>query len=442
MKWLKNTYLNNQFFYALLVIVAGYIVSFFLKFLFPIVQLSLLVLIGVFLLDFILLFFTNKTVYTERKYPERFSNGDWNKLSLQIQNQYSFPIHVRLIEELPIQLQIRNFEKKERLKKNENKTIDYEIKPTKRGEYQFGQLHIFVSCLGFFERKITQQTPVMIKNYPSFLQMRHYTLIATTNQLHQTGIKRIRKIGATTEFENIKNYSTGDEYRSINWKATGKAQKLMVNQYQEEKSQPVYSILDLGRAMRMPFDELTLLDYAINSSLVLSNVTLKKEEKAGIITFNDKVYKHIVADRKNHQMQLILEGLYHIQTDFKETDFSHLYSYAKKKLPQRSLLFIYTNFESLDALDRQINYLKLLKKNHVLVLVLFKNTELNEYIKTNPKDAMDIYRQTIAEKINYEKELIINKLHQYRIHTIYTEPKDLTIQSINKYLELKSRGLF
>jgi len=442
MKWIKNIFLKNQFFYALLLIAAAFVVSFFFKNLYSIVQIFLIIFGIIVFFDFLILFLTNRTVSTERMYPERFSNGDWNDLKIKIQNHYNLPMNFRLIEELPIQLQKRDFEKKLRLSKGEIKTVLYKLRPTARGEYQFRNLNVFISFLGFFERRVIQQQDFSVKTYPSFLKMNQFTLMATTNQLHQIGVKRIRKIGATTEFENIKQYSLGDEYRSINWKATGKSHKLMVNQYQEEKSQPVYSIIDLGRSMRMPFNELTLLDYAINSSLVLANVTLKKDEKAGLITFNKKIEKHIVADKKNHQMQMILETLYAIKTEFSETDFGRLYSYVKTKLPQRSLLFLYTNFETLDALERQIQYLKLLKKNHVLVVIMFKNSELNDYIQHKPGNVMDIYRQTIAEKINYEKELIINKLNRYGIHTIYTEPNNLTINAINKYLELKARGLF
>lgn len=442
MKWLNNIFLKNQFFYTFLGIAAFFVLSFFFKSLYSIGKIILIIYASILFIDFILLFFTNKNVYTTRNYPERFSNGDLNQLEILIQNQFPFQANFRLIDELPEQFQKRDFTIDLKLKKGEDKTIIYHLRPTQRGEYKFGQLNVFASILGFFERKIVQQNELIIKTYPSYLQMRKYTLLATTNQLQQIGVKRIRRIGATTEFENIKPYTVGDEYRFINWKATGKSNKLMVNQYQEEKSQPVYSIIDLGRSMRMPFNELTLLDYAINSSLVLSNVTLKKDEKAGLITINKKIEKHIVAERKNHQMNTILEALYAIKTDFKETDFGRLYSYTKKKLPQRALLFLYTNFETLDALERQIQYLKLIKKNHVLVIIMFKNSELNTYIKESPNNIMDIYRQTIAEKINYDKELIISRLHQYGIHTIYTEPNDLTVNSINKYLELKARGLF
>ncbi|MBQ0147992.1 MAG: DUF58 domain-containing protein [Flavobacteriaceae bacterium] len=442
MKWINSIYLRNELFYALLGIAALYIVSFFFHFLYPIISMIFGIFAVILFLDFTLLFFIKPSVITERIYPERFSNGDENFLGIKVQNQYKFKVKIRLIEELPVQFQKRNFSKILKLKSDEVSSFQYSVRPTQRGEYIFKNLNAFISFIGFFERRIIQQEKLTIKTYPSYLKMHQYTLMATTNKLHQLGVKKIRRIGTTTEFDNIRTYSTGDEYRFINWKATGKTHRLMVNQYQEERSQPVYNILDLGRSMRMPFNQMSLLDYAINSSLVLANVTLAKQEKAGILTFNKKVEKHIVADRKNHQMQMILEALYGVNTNFEETDFGRLYSYTKKHLTQRSLLFIYTNFETLDALERQIQYLKLIKNNHVLVVILFKNTELQKFIQLAPKDTMSIYRHTIAEKLNYDKELIIHRLHQYGIHTIYTEPNQLTVNSINKYLELKARGIF
>ena len=442
MNWINNIFLKNQFFYALLGIAALFVLSFFFKSLFPFVSILLIIFIVIVLIEFVVLFSSKHTITSERIYPERFSNGDENQLSIKIQNKFKQNIRLRIIEELPIQFQKRDFELHLKLNKDEEQLVNYSLRPTERGEYIFGNLNVFATWIGFVERQLKQHEEIKIKTYPSYLQMRQYSLLATTNQLHQMGVKRIRKVGVTTEFETIRPYTIGDEYRHINWKATAKSHKLMVNQFQEEKSQPVYNILDLGRSMRMPFNGLTLLDYAINSSLVLANITLNKQEKAGIITFNNTIDKHIVADRKNHQMNMILEGLYAIKTDYKETDYGRLYSYTKKKLTQRSLLFIYSNFESLDALERQIQYLRLIKKNHVLVLIMFKNSELNNYIHQNPKNTLDIYRKTIAEKMNFDKELIIQRLHQSGIHTIYTEPNDLTVNSINKYLELKAKGLF
>ena len=126
-----------------------------------------------------------------------------------------------------------------------------------------------------------------------------------------------------------------------------------MNNYQEEKAQQVYSIIDKGRAMKMPFDGLSLLDYSINASLVISNIALLKQDKAGIITFSEKLGAFLPADRKRLQMQKILSVLYNQKSLYLESNYEILSAYLKKKVTRRSLLFFFTNFESLSTLRRK-----------------------------------------------------------------------------------------
>jgi len=280
-----------------------------------------------------------------------------------------------------------------------------------------------------------------VPTYPSFMQLRKYNLVAISNNLHQYGIKKIRRIGHTMEFEQIKDYVLGDDLRTINWKATAKKSQLMVNQFQDEKSQPVYSVIDKGRVMKMPFDGLMLLDYAINAALVISNVALKKHDKAGIIAFSKKLENIVVAEKRTSQMNLILEALYNVETDFHESDFGRLYADIKRNITQRGLMLLYTNFETLDGLHRQIPYLKGIAKNHLLVVIFFKNTELERIINNPAETVQQAYDKVIAEKFAFEKRLIVNELQKYGIQSILTTPENLTIDTINKYLEIKARGL-
>ncbi|MBN2868328.1 MAG: DUF58 domain-containing protein, partial [Flavobacteriaceae bacterium] len=223
--------------------------------------------------------------------------------------------------------------------------------------------------------------------------------------------------------------------------ATAKRNALMVNQFQDEKSQPVYSVIDKGRVMKMPFNQLTLLDYAINASLVISNVALKKQDKAGIFTFSKRVENRVVAERRTSQMNLILEGLYNVNTDFFESDFGRLYADIKRNITHRSLILLYTNFETLDSLHRQLPYLKGISKNHLLVVIFFENTELDKFIKAPAETIQQTYDKVVAEKFAFEKRLIVNELKKYGIYSILTTPENLTLDTINKYLEIKARGL-
>lgn len=441
MKKLKKLYFSNQFFYFLIGFVFLFTLSFFFEFLFFTSVILFLTFIFVVSIDVYLLFKHQNPIKIKRIYPEKLSNGDENELTIQLTSQLKNKIKLRLIEELPIQFQYRDFLKTLNLIDSEIQTIHYQLTPKQRGEYHFGFCHVFISILGFVERKYSLEENLMIPCYPSFIQLKKYMLLATTNRLHELGVKKIRKIGTTLEFERIREYTLGDEYRLINWKATAKSQKLKVNQYQDEKSQPIISIIDTGRAMRMPFENLTLLDYAINSSLVLSYVAISKQDKSGLITFSKRIEKQIVPEKKSVQMQLISETLYNITTDFKESEFGKLYTLLKRTVNQRSLLFLYTNFETLDALNRQLNYLRLINKNHVLVVVIFSNSELNQLANTSSSKIRGIYDKIIAEKFIYEKQLIIKEMQSHGIQTILTEPKNLTINSINKYLEIKAKGL-
>jgi uncharacterized protein (DUF58 family) len=394
------------------------------------------------ILDTIILFAAKNGVKGKRVLPEKFSNGDENPVNLVISNYYTFNVNVTIIDELPVQFQDRDFIIERKLEASSSSEIEYKLRPVERGEYHFGKLNIYVtSVFGLISRRFISEDNAMVPTYPSFMQLRKYDLIAISSNLHQYGIKKIRKIGHTMEFEQIKDYVLGDDLRTINWKATAKRNQLMVNQFQDEKSQPVYSIIDKGRVMKMPFDGLTLLDYAINASLVISNVALKKQDKAGILDFSKKGENIVVAERRTSQMNLILETLYNVSTDFYESDYSRLYADVKRNITQRSLMLLYTNFETLDSLHRQLPYLKGIAKSHLLVVIFFKNTELNTLITEKAETVQQAYDKVIAEKFAFEKRLIVNELQKYGIQSILTSPQDLTIDTINKYLEIKARGL-
>ena len=271
--------------------------------------------------------------------------------------------------------------------------------------------------------------------------MRQYEFMAISNRLTELGIKKIRRIGVSQEFEQIRPYVPGDEVRSVNWKATARRNELMVNAFQEEKSQAIYCLIDKGRVMKSPFEELTLLDYAINASLVMSNIALIKQDKAGVMTFSDRIGQMVPADRKPGQLSRILELLYRKKTRFLETDYESLYLQVKQHIRQRSLLLLFTNFETVNALHRVLPYLRRLAKDHLLIVIFFENTELQELLSGPARTTEEIYLKTIAEKFFYEKQQIMRELQQYGIQSVLTPPEKLTVNTINKYLEVKARGM-
>jgi len=438
---LKKFYLELNFFYALVGIIVLFILSFFYYPLFNVAKILLLSL-GIFtLFDVLVLFGAKKGVSAKRVLPEKFSNGDDNPIEIHLKNQYTFPILAKIIDEVPFQFQKRDFLIKKRFKLNEEHAFVYQLRPTERGEYSFGKLIVNVqSPLTLVSKRYDFSEGDMVPTYPSFIQLRKFDLIALAYR-NEFGLKKVRRIGHTMEFEQIKDYVLGDDIRTINWRATAKRNQLMVNQFQDEKSQPIYSVIDKGRVMKMPFNQMSLLDYAVNATLVMSSITLRKQDKAGMFCFSKKVENRVVAERRTSQMGLILETLYNIRTDFLESDYSKLYADIKRNVKHRSLLFLYTNFETLDGLERQLPYIQAIAKQHVLVTIFFENSELEALI-SNPAETMqEIYNKTIAEKFSYEKRLIVKELESRGVYSILTKPENLTVNVINKYLEIKARGI-
>ena len=255
------------------------------------------------------------------------------------------------------------------------------------------------------------------------------------------GIKKLRRIGHNYEFEQIKNYIRGDDIRSINWKATGKNHSIMVNQYQDERAQQVYMVIDKSRSMELRFNEMTYLDYAINSSLVMANIALKKYDKAGLITFSNKLGSTLKADRSKLQLRKILEQLYKEVPSDGESDYNLLLHLTRRMMNGRSLIILYTNFESLSSLEKTIPYLRRINKIHLLVLVFFEDSEINEFASSDKQEITEVYQRALAGKYLTQKRKMKSLLQKPGIQTILTTPEKLSIDTLNKYLELKSKGL-
>ena len=439
--FISSLYFSKRVYIILYGLSGFFLLSFWFSTLFLISWGLLIIFITILLSDLIRLYIGTK-FSASRILPDKFSNSDANRVELRFQNQYLLPIRLEIIDEIPVQFQKRDFLKIISMPRLSTKRFTYTLTPLKRGVYTFGYLNCYVStALQLIKRRYRFEAKLDVKVYPSFIQMRALDFLSIDQKMSQYGMKKIRKIGHTMEFEQIKNYVIGDDIRTINWKATAKQNNLMVNQYQDEKSQPIYTIIDMGRVMKMPFEGLSLLDYAINSSLAFSNIALKKKDKVGMLTFSNSVENFVPAKAKKTHLNTLLETLYGIETNFLVSDFNRLYAHNKRRITQRSLLMLYTNFEHLNSLKRQMPYLKALSKSHLLVVIFFENTELDELASKPATKLTEIYEKTIAKEFIYNKQLMVKELERHGIQTVLTPPKALSVNTINKYLEIKARGL-
>ena len=439
-RYLQSLFFSKRFYWGLAAIIVLFVFAYFSQLLFIIARIVTLFFFLLIIIDYIVLYKITG-ITAKRILPERLSNGDENKIKVIVTNDYSFRAAIRLIDELPVQFQKRDFYLKEFIASGEERSIIYNVKPLERGEYIFFDLNVFATTpLNLVVRRYKIPAQQMVKVYPSYFSLRKYDLLAYSNNLSESGNRKIRKIGQSVEFEQIREYVSGDDIRTINWKATArKGGQHMVNNYMDERSQQVYCIIDKGRVMKMPFEGMTLLDYAINPTLILSRVALLKQDRAGLVTFSDAIGQVLPAERRAGQMNNILETLYDQKTQFGESNYEKLFALIRTRISQRSLLVLFTNFESLTGLQRQLPYIRSIAKTHLVLVVFFENTELRQLTDEPVSDIEGLYIRTIAEKFMHEKHLMVKELQQHGIFTILTAPEHLTINTVNKYLELKAR---
>jgi uncharacterized protein (DUF58 family) len=403
---------------------------------------GLLVLLSIMLgLELYQLKSVSKDIKGSRVTQEKLSLGDLQDIQYQISNTSNHAVNISLVDELPLQFQYRKEITELTLAANGEKIVEFPIFPSSRGEYHFGTLYAYLSLptISLVQLRVPLADAQMVMVYPSILQMKKYALHVMYKAAHMYGIRKVRTIGENDEFEHIRTYQYGDNEKSINWKATSKKGELLVNQFQDSRSQNVYCIVDKGRTMEMSFHKLTLLDHAINSALVIANITLQKYDKAGLITFCNNIDTLVPAASAPTQLELILKSLYAQTPVFKESNFELLYLYIRKKITKRSIIFLYTNFENKVELERNLPFIRMVAKQHLLVVILFINTELNTKAELPPATLSEIYEQTIAQSLLNEKEDIARELNKYGIQTILTKPEDLSINVINKYLEIKAK---
>ena len=397
--------------------------------------------IGVVIAESILLWRIQHMV-AKRTMDERLSLGDDNYVHVDVQTDSPTPLRLTIIDELPIQFQARDIEFDLDMRQKPAARCTYVVHPTRRGAYDYGSINVYArTFLGLVERRYSFEAARSAKVYASVINMKRQELRAFSQSGKPHGARRIRRLGHTMEFEKIKPYVAGDDRRTMNWRATARAGVPMVNLYQDERAQDVYAIIDTGRVMKMPFVGLTLVDHAVNASLAFANIVLKTSDRAGLIVYDSKTSRIVPAEGNVRHLADINDVLYALDTQFLESDDVHMVRAVRAATHSRALLMLYTNIESMSALKRRLPAFRALARFHVLVVVIFENTELRSVANEEVRNLEGVYRTTVAADFALTKREIVVELRRIGIYAILTAPEDLSAASIDVYLEMKARGV-
>lgn len=317
----------------------------------------------------------------------------------------------------------------------------YHVRPVRRGDYRFGGAVLrYHSLLRTFLRQARYALDADVKVYPNVLEVRKYDLMARKGLLFEMGLRQSRMFGVGAEFERLREYSTDDEFRRINWKATARRGKPIAAEYETERSQFVLCALDTGRLMRPPIGDLAKLDYVVNTALLLSYVASLKGDHVGLLTFADQVGSYLAPKRGKGQFYRMLEALYNVQFQPVESDYARALSYLSLKQKRRSLLVVFTDLVTLDAARPLIANMARLAQRHLPLCVTISDPNITRLAGQPPRDSDAVYQRAVAEMLIDERQVILDTLNRNGVLTIDVPADKLTVSVINTYLELKARG--
>ena len=386
---------------------------------------------------------TAKDFQVERQMDERFAMGAENQVSIKIRNRARRAVKFIVKDEYPPQMELLN----PRIAvltvpNNRSRTWSYELLPTARGKYSFGKTALrFRTKLGLLWKQYDFPTEGDVKVYPNIREAKKNELYAHRNRRPDPGIRRMQLRGHGREFESMREFVTGDEIRHISWHATARRGKVITRQYTIERSQNVVVLLDTGRLMTARIGKLSKLDHAINAALSIAYVAASGGDNIGLLAFARRVITYLPPRRGRDQINRVMESLYNLEPQLIEPSYARAFNFFSANCKRRSLVIILTDLVDRDASAELLMHTSKLIPRHLPLIVTIGDTDLREMVRTKPGKTAEVYQQGVAEEILRQREEALSRIRHAGGLALDVPAKQLSIALVNKYLEVKERGL-
>lgn len=377
-----------------------------------------------------------------REHETKLSLGVQNPITLSVRNRFRRGTSFEVRDEAPEAFQIET-----RLMSGTVTPLGtwsgvYHVQPLRRGDYAFGDITLrWKGPLGLVFRQETVKAAGPVKVYPNLLDVRMYDLLLRKNRLQELGLRTTRMFGEGTEFERLREYLPDDEYRRINWKASAKRHRPVTVQYQTERSQTVIAVLDTGRMMQSPVNNIAKLDYAVNAVLFLGYVAAGKGDRVGVMSFADDVSHYLAPRQGRGQFYRMLEVLYAVDAEQVEPNYRKALTYLAVKQRRRALVVIFTDLTSGASLDSLVAQVSLLARSSLPLVVTISDPEVHAAAHQSPTDSLGVYQRASAIQMLDERRIVLDTLRKRGVLTLDVPANQLSLAVINRYLELKGRTM-
>ncbi|HYH79284.1 MAG TPA: DUF58 domain-containing protein [Longimicrobium sp.] len=377
----------------------------------------------------------------ERRAPQRISLGAAARETLLVENRGTLSARVRVTDDLPEILARQGDDVREVVvAPGRDATVQYEVRADRRGDAEYGDVHVRVLGplgLAWRQRRVYRSDPLRV--LPGILEVRRYRLLGLHNRLREAGLRPVRQRGEGGSFESLREYVRGDDPRTIDWKASGRRSRLIVRQYEAERRQNVVMLVDAGRMMTEKVGERERIDYALTAALLLADVASLHGDLVGLLVFADRVQQYIPPSR--NAISTLAEALGSVHARMVEPNYPAAFTYLAKQLRRRSLLVAFTDIIDMQASSALVAHLGKAASRHLPIAVAIRNPDLEATAQRPAKTVADVYRRAAAEELLQARAAALAQMQRGGVLIADSRPTDAVPNVVNRYLEVKQRGL-
>jgi uncharacterized protein (DUF58 family) len=413
----------------------------------PLFFLSPLVALGVDAVLLVLLFVDvssipdERTLTAERRAPARISLGAQARVEVRIDNRSPRRVRVRFTDDLPEIVAREGDDVADAwVPARREERIAYTVRTLRRGDGAFGDLHLRVAGplgMAWRQRRIARADAVRV--IPGVLEVKRYRLLGMRNRLREAGFRAVRQRGEGGQFESLREYARGDDPRTLDWKASARRGGLIVRQFEMERRQNVVIAIDAGRLMTQKVGERERLDYALTAALLLADVAGVHDDAVGLLVFADQVETFLPPARKS--LSRLADALGQVHAKMVEPNYPAAFTYLARQVRRRSLLVLFTDVIDPLASAAVVSQLSRAAERHLPLVVAIRNPDLEAAAALEPVDEAAVYRRAAAEELLQARAAALAAMQRAGVLVADTRPGDAVPAVVNRYLDVKRRGM-
>jgi uncharacterized protein (DUF58 family) len=384
-----------------------------------------------------------RAVHAEREMEPQLSNGAPNRIRIRLRSDDPQDVRLRVRDDAPVAFDVDRRTHENVVVPGRGETaVDYFARPRHRGTFRFGDVHLRMRTqLDLAERQWRAPLEREVKVYPNLLEIRRYEISVRRGLAYDAGLRRARIPGAGTVFERLREYVQGDDPRQISWTATARRGRPITVEYEVERQQRVLILLDVGRMMASTIAGLTKLDHVVNTALMLAFVATTKGDEVGLLAYADAIAAYVPPRRGKGQFRRITEELRRLEPELTEPDHRAALAFLRQRSARRALVVLFTDLIDEDASRALLGAIVELAGSNLVLCVALADPQVGAVAASTPRSSTALYEKVVASEVVESRARVLAMLQRRGVHTIDVPAEQLTVATIQRYLELKRRAL-